>query len=247
MCKEVRAKERFCPGLSYVLNNSPPTCLTNLHQGNSMGVLALCLVSLVDESFVYVASLGFGRYSLYTQTEQKARVFCGCSSIKTVSFKGLVAVQVRKDCQVVGESFVLVYFTSVQQLLDTIPVQFGPEHNMTDVLDWGRDQGMVSSIPDSTGHTMADLAQSWDNSLLEESNNWSFITYVGLVCGGFIVLVVFFCITKECWQCYVRRRERAGLVAMIRDQMTVEMRPMMPGRAYPDLAPTAPAENSAFL
>ena len=177
-------------------------------------------------------------------------MFCGSSSIKTVSFKGLVAVQVRKDCRVVGESFALepvLDFTSVQQLLDSIPVQFGPEHNMTDVLDWGRDQGMVSSIPDSTGHTMADLAQSWDNSLLEESNHWSFITYVGLVCRGFIVLVVFFCITKECWQCSVRRRERAGLVAMIRDQMTVEMHPMMPGRAYPDLAPTAPAENSASL
>ena len=60
--------------------------------------------------------------------------------------------------------------------------------------------------------TLADLAQSWDNSLLEESNNWSFITFV-------------------------------GLVAMIRDQMSVEMRPMMPGQAYPDLAPTAPTEN----
>lgn len=91
---------------------------------------------------------------------------------------------VRKDFRVVGESFVLepvVDFTLVQQL------QFGPEQNMTSVLDWGRDQGMVSSIPDSTGHTMADLAQSWNNALLEESNQWSFITYVGLVCGGFIV------------------------------------------------------------
>ena len=99
-----------------------------------MGVLELCPVSLVDESFVYVASLGFGRYSLYTQTEQKARVFCGTSSIKTVSFEGLVAVQVWKDCRVVGESFVLepvVDFTSVQQLLGSIPVQFGPEQNMT--------------------------------------------------------------------------------------------------------------------
>ena len=137
-CKEVRAEERFCPGLSYVLNDSPPTCLTNLHQGNSAGVLALCPVSLVNESFVYVASLGFGRYSLYTQTEQKARVFCGSSSIKTVSFRDLVAVQVRKDCRVVGESFVLepvVDFTSVQQLLDSIPVQFGPEYNMSGVLD----------------------------------------------------------------------------------------------------------------
>ena len=72
---------------------------------------------------------------------------------------------------------------------------------------------------------MADLAQSWDNSLLEESNHWSFITYVGLVCGVFIVLMVSFCLTKECWQCYVRRKERAGLVAMIQDQMTMKCVP----------------------
>ena len=64
-------------------------------------------MSLVDESFVYIASLGFRKYSLYTQAEQKARVLCGSNSIKTVSFKGLVAVEVRKDCRVVGESFVL--------------------------------------------------------------------------------------------------------------------------------------------
>ena len=104
---------------------------------------------------------------------------------------------------------------------------------------------MVSSIPNSNGHTMADLAQSWDNSLLEELNQWSFMTYVGMVCGWFTVLVVSFCIIKECWQCYVRRRERAGLVAMIRDQMAIEKRPMLSGRAYLDLAPTAPAENSS--
>ena len=245
-CKKVRFKYRFCPMLSYVLNNSPPTCLTHLHQGNSVGVLALCPVSLVDESFVYVASLGFGKYSLYTQAEQKARVFCGSSSTKLASFKGLVAVEVRKDCRVVGESFVLEPvedFTSVQQHLDSIPVQFGPDQNMTNILD----QGMVSVIPDPTGNTMADLAQSWDNSLLEESNHWLFITYVGIICRGFMVLVASFPLLKECWQCYLRRRERAGLVAMIRDKMSMEMRPMMPGQTYPDLAPTAPAENSSSV
>ena len=171
-------------------------------------------------------------------------MFCGKSSLKTVSFKGLVAIEVRKDCIVVGERFVLepvMDFTSVQQLLDSIPVQIGPDQNMTDILDWGKDQGLVSVIPDPTGNTMADLAQTWDNSLLEESNHRSFITYVGLICGGFIILVVSFCLLKD------GRCERAGLVAMIRDQMSMEMRPMMPGRAYPDLAPTAPTENSASV
>ena len=138
----------------------------------------------------------------------------------------------------------VVDFTSVHQFLDSIPVQFGPD--LTEALDLGKDRGLVSSIPDSTRNTMADLAQSWDNTLLEESNHRSFITYVGLVCGGFKVLVIRFCIIKECWQCYVWRKEMAGLLAMIRDQMTMEMRPMLSGGwAHPDLAQTAPADNSS--
>ena len=46
--KKLRSEDRFCPGSLYVLNDSPPTCLTHLHQGNSVGVLALCPLSLVD-------------------------------------------------------------------------------------------------------------------------------------------------------------------------------------------------------
>ena len=41
------------------------------------------------------------------------------------------------------------------------------------------------------------------------------------------MLMASFCPVKECWQCYVRHRERAGLVAKIRDQMTMEMHPMI--------------------
>ena len=81
---------------------------------------------------------------------------------------------------------------------------------------------------------MPDLANSWDNTLLDESYHWSFMTYIGLGCGGFIVFMVSFCLIKECWECYVRRKVRAGLVSMIRDQTTLEMRPMLLGaRAYP--------------
>ena len=46
-------------------------CLTSLHSGDSLGVLAKCPVSLVGEGFVYVASLGFGKYSVYTRNELK--------------------------------------------------------------------------------------------------------------------------------------------------------------------------------
>ena len=88
-------------------------------------MLAKCPVSLVDENYVYVSSLGFGRYSVYTQNTTKARAFCGTHSIDPITLTGLVNVEVRKDCRVVGESFILepvVDFESVQQVLDSIPL-----------------------------------------------------------------------------------------------------------------------------
>ena len=91
-CKAVRTDTRFCPAMSYQLNLAPATCLTSLHSGDSLGFLAKCPVSLVDEGFVYVASLGFGRYSVYTRNETKARIFCGTHSIDPITISGLAGV-----------------------------------------------------------------------------------------------------------------------------------------------------------
>ena len=69
---------------------------------------------------------------MYTQNTTKARVFCGAHSIDPITITGLVTVVVRKDCKVVGESFILepvVDFESVQQVLDSIPVTFGTDQN----------------------------------------------------------------------------------------------------------------------
>ena len=75
----------------------------------------------MDENYVYVSSLGFGKYSVYSHNASKARVFCGTHSIGPIKIPGLAMVTVRKDCRVVGESFILepvVDFDSVQQVLD---------------------------------------------------------------------------------------------------------------------------------
>lgn len=108
-------------------------------------------MSLEDENYVYISSLGFGRYSLYTRNATKARVFCGSHSTDPISLTGLAKVEVRKDCRVVGESFILepvVDFESVQQVLDSIRVTFGPDQNFTVALDWGKEQGLITSLLD---------------------------------------------------------------------------------------------------
>ena len=95
-------------------------------------------MSLVEDNYVYISSLSFGKYRVYTQNTTKARVFCGTRSIDPITITGLVTVEVRKDCRVVGESFILepvVDFKSVQQVLDYIPVTFGTDQNFTSALD----------------------------------------------------------------------------------------------------------------
>ena len=243
-CKEMRTDTRYCPAMSYQLNSAPATCLTSLHSGDSLGVLAKCPVSLVDEEYVYVASLGFGKYSVYTRNETKARVFCGTHSIDPIKLVGLMTVTVRKDCRVVGDSFILepvVDFESVQQVLDSIPVTFSEDQNFTSALDWGKEVGLVSALPDDSGQTMNDIASSWNNDKLEVNREWSIITYIGLAIGVLAGTFICCCVTKECWHCYQRRQDRRGLATLIREQ--VEMRPMIsnPQPSYPVLNPTAPA------
>ena len=147
-------------------------------------------------------------------------------------------MEVRKDCRVVGESFILepvVDFESVQQVPDSIPVTFGMDQNVTSALDWGKETGLGSSLPDESGQNMNEIASSWSNEKLKVEREWSLITYNNY--GTFICC----CLGKECWHCYQRRQDRWGLATLIRKH--VELRPMIsqPQRAYPSLNPTASA------
>ena len=146
-----------------------------------------------------------------------------------------------------GESFILepvVDFESVQQVLDSIPVTFGTDQNFTSALDWGKETGMVSSLPDESGQTMNEIASSWNNDKLKVNREWSIITYIGLAIGVLAGTFICCCVGKECWHCYQQRQDRRGLANLIREQ--VEMRRMIsqPQPAYPTLNPWAPAASA---
>ena len=89
-------------------------------------------------------------------------------------------MEVRKDCRVVGEVFILepvVDFESVQQVLDSIPVTFGSDQNFTTTLDWGKTRGLITSLPDDSGQN--DMASSWSHDKLEVAREWFIIAYIG--------------------------------------------------------------------
>ncbi len=239
-CEAVEAATRYCPAATYELNESPPTCLSALHQGDTTGVLAMCTVSMVDERFVYISSLGFGVYSLYTKERVKARVLCGDYSIAPMVLEGLNKVTVRKDCRVVGEDFILeplVDYSSLDHVLDEIPIMFAPDQNFTEAINWGSENGKIPKMQGPGGATMLEIAKAWDNTVLDESTRWGFMVYVGIGFAVVLGIMACCCGTKEIYHCYGRRRERKGLVDVIRTQM-MELAPLNQGA---ETVPTAPS------
>ncbi len=227
-CDSVGTATRYCPAATFQLNESPPTCLTALHQGDTTGVLAMCPVSLVNEKYVHVASLGFGAYSVYSKNEVKARVLCGEDSINQLAIKGLMKLKIRKDCRVVGDQFVLepmVDFTSLSQVMDEVPIVFAPDQNFTLAIDWGAENGIIKTVKGPGGATMADVARSWDDSLLDESEKWTFAMWVGVAFAILVAVLCICCGSKECYNVYERRVERSRLAETIRSQM-MELAPL---------------------
>ena len=58
------------------MKKEPMTCATALYAGKSDKVLKLCPVSLLNEDFVHIGSLGYGLYSFYSRDEVMVRVVC---------------------------------------------------------------------------------------------------------------------------------------------------------------------------
>ena len=106
-CNSIKDYILFCPGQSFELMSSPPSCLISLHQGDTTGVINECPITLLDESYVYVESLGFGEYSFYSESPVTARVLCGDVAKETVKLDGLKKVKVRRDCRLIVEEFIL--------------------------------------------------------------------------------------------------------------------------------------------
>ena len=105
-CKSIKDYIRFCPGKSLQLMSLPPSCQVSLHQGDTTGVINECPITLLDESFVYVESLGFGEYSFYSESPVTA--LCGDVAKATKKLVGLKKVSMRRYCYEVFQLYNIV-------------------------------------------------------------------------------------------------------------------------------------------
>ena len=239
-CDSIKDYIRFCPGQSFELMSSPPSCLISLHQGDTTGVINECPITLLDESYVYVESLGFGDYSFYSESSVTARVLCGYVAKETVKLEGLKKVSVRRDCRLIGEEFILepvVDYTVASKSLDSVPLTFASDQNLSLVVDWGKERGLLNSRQEEDGQTMADIAKQWDLTELEEVKDYTFMQYVGIAFGVLVGTLLTFRVARECLGCYNSRQARREMARTIGDQdrTTVDNMEMVPltSRANP--------------
>ena len=161
-CESIKDYIRFCPGKSFQLMSSPPSCLVALHQGDTTGVINECPITLLDESYVYVESLGLGEYSFYSESSVTARVLCGDVAKATEKLVGLKRVSVRTDCRLIREELIpepVVDYTAASKSLDLVPLTFESDQNLSMVVDWGKECGLLNSREEEDGQTMADVAK----------------------------------------------------------------------------------------
>ena len=57
-CKQIKDSLRYCPNKGFDVKKEPLTCATALYAGKSDQALKLCPVSLLNEEYVHIASLG---------------------------------------------------------------------------------------------------------------------------------------------------------------------------------------------
>lgn len=124
-------------------------------------------------------------------------------------------------------------------------MMFGTDQNFTSALDWGKETGLITSLPDDSGQTMNEIASSWNNDKLKVERGWSIIASIGLAIGVLAGTFCCCCLGRECWHCYQLRQDGRGLATLIRKQ--AEMRPMIsqPQPTYPSLNPTAPTASAS--
>ena len=247
-CDSIKDYIRFCPGQSFELMSSPPSCLISLHQGDTTGVINECPITLLDESYVYVESLGFGEYSFYSEYPVTARVLCGDVAKDSVKLAGLKRVTVRRDCRLIGEEFILepvVDYTVTSKSLDSVPLTFESDQNLSLVVDWGKERGLLNSREEEDGQTMADIAKQWDITELEETKDYTFMQYVGIAFGALVGTLLTFCVARECLGCYNRRQARREMARTIGDQVrtAVDNMEMVPLTSRAN--PTAQTESAS--
>ena len=245
-CKSVNHYKKYCLARSVIVNQAPPSCLSSLHAGDRDHVLKWCPVVLVDDKFRYVASLAFGVFTVYTKPLLMTKVYCGEEQVATQKLQGLSRITLRRDCRLVHDDFVLeptIDFRDQDNELSEIPLTFDNDLNVSQVLEWGSENGLLRPSDQGNALTMLEVARHWNQDQLDERRRWTFQMIMGVAGASIMALMVCCCCTRECWNMYMRAKQRRAMSSSIREQVReygMEMRNLL-SRSVSPSAPMQPA------
>ena len=216
VCEKVKDGATFCPKMGYSLENHPPTCTTSLYASEAQQVIEKCPVSLVDEDFIYITVLGYGQYSFYSRKPVLGRLLCGDVNNGTVTLVGLKSVELRMDCRIEGTDFKMVPSIDLRDEspdVDSVPILFGT--NLTHVVDWGSDHGLLSSAVDGVQLTIGEVAKHWNMTMLKDHKHFNAMNFVYGFCILIISVLFSYCCVKEMCDNYHKRQARRKLKEML--------------------------------
>ena len=103
------------------------------------------------------------------------------------------------------------------QVSEMVPMVFSD--NMTDLMAWGRETGLLSAGVDGRKLTLGEVAKSWDTTMLKEGEQSTFAQIAGGITGLLFGAIFLYCCWREGCGWYKRRRAEECLQDTVRETM----------------------------
>ena len=91
--------------------------------------------------------------------------------------------------------------------------------NMTDLMAWGRETGLLTAGVDGRKLTLGEVAKSWDTTVLKEGEQSTLAQVAGGITGLLFGAIFLYCCCREGCGWYKRRRAEERLQDTVRDTM----------------------------
>ena len=91
--------------------------------------------------------------------------------------------------------------------------------NYTDPVAWAVAKGKVAMHPSEVRPSLQDIEKAWKDDRLHLQTHIGLLSWIGIIVGGALALVILVCACKCGWECYTRKRNREQLRANIREHV----------------------------
>ena len=135
---------------------------------------------------------------------------------------GLRELSVDPLCKVVTPQVVIepkLEMVSHEVRFDRIKLNLTLLGNYNNLVDWAVEEGKVATHPSEVGPSLKDIEGTWREEKLHIQTHIGLLSWIGIIVGAVLALVILVCACKCGWECYTRKRNREQLRTNIRDHV----------------------------